>query len=71
MCEYRGAAHSICNLRLNVPNRIPVLFHNWSNYDYYFIINDNELANEFQGQFQCLEENRESTKLFLFQQKGL
>ena len=30
-CKYRGAAHSICNLRFNVPNEIPVVFHNGSN----------------------------------------
>ena len=33
---------SICNL----PNEIPVIFHNGSNYDY-------------QGQFECLRENTE------------
>ena len=36
--KYRGAAHSICNLKFNVPNEIPVVFHNGSNYDYHFII---------------------------------
>ena len=36
--EYRGAAHSICNLKFNVPNEISVVFHRGSNYDYYFII---------------------------------
>ena len=34
----RGAAHSIFNLRFNVPNDIPIVFHNRSNYDYNFII---------------------------------
>ena len=34
--EYRGAAYSLCNLRFNVPNEIPVVFHNGSNYDYHF-----------------------------------
>ena len=34
----RGAVHSICNLKLNVPNEIPVVFHRGSNYDCYFII---------------------------------
>ena len=45
--KYRGAAHSICNLKFNVPNEIPVVFHNSSNYDHHFIIQ--ELANEFEG----------------------
>ena len=38
------------------------IFHNGSNYDYYFIIN--ELANESDGQFQCLGEKRENYKTF-------
>ena len=37
------------------PKEIPVVFHNVSKYDYYFIIK--ELAEEFEGQFECLEEN--------------
>ena len=24
--KYRGAAHSVCNLKFNVPNEIPVVF---------------------------------------------
>ena len=30
---YRGAAHSICNLRYSAQVDIPVVFHNASNYD--------------------------------------
>ena len=26
--KYRGAAHSVRNLKFNVPNEIPVVFHN-------------------------------------------
>ena len=48
--KYRGAAHSICNLTFNVPNEIPIVFHNGLNYDYQFIIK--ELANKFEGQFE-------------------
>ena len=62
--KYRGTAHSICNFRFNVPNEIPVVFHNGSNYDYHFIIK--ELANEFEGQFKCLGENSEKNKQFPF-----
>ena len=43
--EYRGVAHSICNLKYSVPRKIPIAFHNVSNYDYYFIIK--KLAKEF------------------------
>ena len=30
---YRGAAHSICSLKYNVPKEIFIVFHNGSNYD--------------------------------------
>ena len=40
-CHYTGkvreAAHSICNLRYKVQNKIPVIIHNGSKYDYHFI----------------------------------
>ena len=62
--RYRGAVHSICNVRFNFPNKIPVVFHNGSNYDYHFIIR--ELVNDFKGQFQHLGENTEKYKNFSF-----
>ena len=40
-----------------MPNKIFIVFHNVSNYDYYFIIKD--LADEFKKQFTCLGENME------------
>ena len=55
--KFRGAAHSICNLRYKVPKEIPVVIHNSSTYDYHFIIK--QLAEEFEGQFECLGENTE------------
>ena len=60
--KYRGAAHSICNLKFHVPNEIPVVFHRDSDYDYHFIIK--ELAKEFEGQFECIGENKEMYKTF-------
>ena len=33
--EYRGAAHSIYNFKYSVPKKIPIAFHNGSNYDYH------------------------------------
>ena len=36
--EYRGAAHSRCNLMCKVPNFIPILFHNGSGYDIHHLI---------------------------------
>ena len=55
--KYRGTAHDICNLRYKIPKEIPVVFHNGSTYDYHFIIK--ELAEEFEGEFECLGENTE------------
>ena len=40
-----------------IPKEIPVVFHNGSTYDYHFIIK--ELAKEFEGNFECLDENTE------------
>ena len=60
--KYRGAAHSICNLRYKVSKEIPVVFHNSSIYDYHFIIK--ELVKEFEGNFDCLGENTEKCITF-------
>ena len=45
-----------------MPNEIPVVFHNGSNYDYYFI--NKQIANEFEGQFHYLGENKDKYKTF-------
>ena len=47
--KFRGPAHSICNLRYNIPKEIPVVFHNGSTYDYHFVIK--QLAKEFKDNF--------------------
>ena len=56
--KYRGASHSICNLKYCVPKNVPIVFNNGSNYDFHFIIKD--LAEEFKKQFTCLGENTEN-----------
>ena len=40
-----------------MPKEIPLVFHNSFNYDYHFMIK--ELAEEFEGEFECLGENTE------------
>ena len=55
--KYRGAAHDICNLRYKIPKEILIVFHNSSTYDHHFILK--ELAEEFEGEFECLGENTE------------
>ena len=60
--EYRGAVYSICNLKNSVPKKIPIVFHNGSNYDYHLIIK--ELAEEFKKQFTCLGKNTQKCITF-------
>ena len=45
--QFRGAAHSICNLKYKTAKEIPVAFQNGSKYDYHFIME--ELAKECKG----------------------
>ena len=53
--RFRGAAHSICNLRYKIPQEIPVKFIMVQN------MRIRELAEEFKGQFvECLGENTET-----------
>ena len=52
----------MCNLRYKTPKKMPVVFHNGSTYDYHFVIN--QLAKEFDGQLECLGENREKYIIF-------
>ena len=60
--EYRVVVHSICKLKYSVPEKIHIVFHNGSNYDYHFIIK--ELPEEFNKQFTCLGENTEKYLTF-------
>ena len=53
----------LCNLKCRTSKEIPVVFHNGSTYDYNSIIK--ELAEEFEGQFECLGENIETYITFL------
>ena len=55
--SFLSASHDICNLRYKIPKEIPVVFHNGSTYDYHFIIK--VLAEECEGEFECLGENTE------------
>ena len=55
--KFRGATNNNCNLRYRIPKEIPIVFHNDSTYDYYFIIK--QLAINFKVKFDCLGENTE------------
>ena len=65
--KFRGAAHSICNLKYKVPKESPVVFHNGSTYDYHFMIK--QLAEEFKGQMIALEKIQKNILLFQCQLK--
>ena len=60
--EYRGAAHSIYNLKYIVPKKLPTVFHSGSNYDYHFMIKESQ--EKFKKQFACLGENTEKYIMF-------
>ena len=45
-CHY-GGEHNICNLKYSIPKEIPVVCHNGLNYDYQFIMKEQEKY--FQG----------------------
>ena len=55
--KFGEAVHNICNLRCKVPKKIPILSHNGSAYDWHVIIK--QLAEHFEGQFECLGKNTE------------
>ena len=38
--KYRGAAHSQCNLKLKIPRKIPIIFHNLEGYDGHLIFRE-------------------------------
>ena len=54
--EFRGAAHSICNLNYSIQKEIPIIIHN-ATYDIHFILN--HLAIEFKGELNCIGDNME------------
>ena len=54
--KFRGGVH-ICNEDIKYQKEIPVVFHNGSTYDYYFIIK--QLEKEFEVEIECLGEDTE------------
>ena len=60
--KYRGAAHSVCNLRYKKQEDIPVVIHNGSNYNFHLIIT--ELSKEFRSEIYGIPEDKEKYKTF-------
>ena len=60
--DYRGAAHSICNLRYSTQVDIPVAFQNGAKYDFNLLIT--ELAKEFRSEMRCIPLNTDKYMSF-------
>ena len=54
--KYRGAAHEECNLNYNVPEFVPVIFHNLSGYDGHLFVRN---IGESKGKVNCIPINDE------------
>ena len=54
--KYRGAAHSICNIKMRVPEFVPVLFHNLEGYDSHLLIKSLGLS---EGKIDCIPKTDE------------
>ena len=54
--KYRGAAHSICNLKFRLPKFYPVIFHNLSGYDSHLFIKN---LGKSEGKIDCIPNNEE------------
>lgn len=55
--SYRGAAHVNCNLKLKQVNFIPVLFHNYSNYDLHLTIHEISIRKDL-ARMSCIPINK-------------
>lgn len=54
--EYRGAAHSRCNLSYKVCSFIPVVFHNLSGYDAHLFITE---LSKYDGEIKVIPKTKE------------
>ena len=54
--KFRGAAHSMCNLKYRLPKFYPVIFHNLSGYDSHLFIKN---LGKSEGKIGCIPNNEE------------
>ena len=54
--KFRGAAHSVCNLKFKIPKFYPVIFHNLSGYDSHLFIKN---LGKSEGKIDCIPCNEE------------
>ena len=55
--NFRGAAHSQCNLQYQLPKFVPVIFHNLSRYDSHLFIKQ---LGKSKGNSHCIPNNEEN-----------
>ena len=60
--KFKGAAHSICNLRYKALKEIPIIFHKGSTCDYHFIIK--QLVKELMVNLNAQEKIQKNLLLF-------
>ena len=54
--RYRGAAHSVCNLKIRRPNYIPIVFHNLEGYDSHVFVKSLGIT---EGSIDCIPKTDE------------
>ena len=54
--KYRGAAHSVCNLKIRRPNYIPIVFHNLEGYDSHMFVKSLGMT---EGDIDCIPKTDE------------
>lgn len=57
--QYRGVAHMNCNKDFQVPNFIPIIFHNFSNYDCHLFIKDLDAIDNGANKIDVIPINKE------------
>ena len=65
--KFKGAAHSICNLRCKTLKEIPIIFHIGSTCDYHFIIK--QFAKELMVNLNAQEKIQKNLLLFLIKKE--
>ena len=61
--KFRSVLHNNCNLKYRIPNKIPIIFHNLTNYDEHFIIQS--LKNNVINNISIIPQSFEKYKAFL------